>query len=66
MVGPLFQGYGLPSSFCGTWLDSMCKVNINLQELQTFVLMLCRMEFNISGKVVALHLDNSPLKAYIV
>ena len=28
-------------------------------------MMLCRMAFCLSGKVVALHLDNSTVKAYV-
>ena len=32
----------------------MCKVDIVLQKLQDFVLMLCKMAFKLSGKVVCL------------
>ena len=35
------------------------------QELQAVAVMLCRMAFCLSGKVVALHLDNSTAKAYL-
>ena len=38
---------------------------IPLQELQAVVMMLCRIVFCLSGKVVALHLDNSTAKAYL-
>ena len=43
----------------------MCKVHIALQELQAVVLMLHKVAFWLSGKVVALHLDNSTAKAYL-
>ena len=43
----------------------MCRANIALQELQTIAMMLHRMAFCLSGKVVALHLDNSTAKAYL-
>ena len=36
-----------------------------MQELQAIAMMLCRMAFNLSCKVVALHLDNSTAKAYL-
>ena len=43
----------------------MCRAHIALQELQALVMMLHRMAFNLSGKVVALYLDNSTAKAYM-
>ena len=43
----------------------MHRVHIVLQKLQAVVLMLHRMVFHLSGKVVALHLDNSTAKAYL-
>ena len=43
----------------------MCRAHIALQELQAVSMMLCRMAFHLSGKVVALHLDNSMAKAYL-
>ena len=43
----------------------MCRAYIALQEHQTIAMMLCRMAFNLSGEVVALHLDNSTAKAYL-
>ena len=39
-------------------------LNIALQELQAVAVMLHRMAFHLSGKVVALHLDNSTAKVY--
>ena len=60
-----FQGSGLPLSVSGPWLGSMCRVHIALQELQAIAMMLHRMVFHLSGKVVALHLDNSTAKAYL-
>ena len=43
----------------------MCRAHIALQELQAIAMMLHRMAFHLSGKVVALHLDNSTAKAYL-
>ena len=43
----------------------MCRAHIDLQELQAIAMMLHRMAFCLSGKVVALHLDNSTVKAYM-
>ena len=43
----------------------MCRAHIALQELQDIAMMLCRMAFCLSVKVVALHLDNSTAKAYL-
>ena len=60
-----FQGSGLPLSVRGSWLGSLCRADIALQELQAIAMMLCRMTFCLSGKVVALHLDNSTAKAYL-
>ena len=60
-----FQGSGLPLSVAGSWSGFMCRAHIALQELQAIDLMLCRMAFHLSGKVVALHLDNSTAKAYL-
>ena len=60
-----FQGSGLPLSVSGSWSGSMCRAHIALQELQAITMMLCRMAFHLSGKVVALHLDNSTAKAYL-
>ena len=43
----------------------MCRAHIALQELQAITMMLSRMAFHISGKVVALHLGNSTTKVYL-
>ena len=59
-----FQGSGLPLLVSGSWLDSLCRAHIAMQELQAIAMMLHRMAFHLSGKVVALHLDNSTAKAY--
>ena len=60
-----FQGSGLLSSVSGPWSGSMCWVHIALQELQAIAMMLHQMAFYLSGKVVALHLDNRTGKAYL-
>ena len=57
-----FQESGLPVSVSGAWSGSLCRAHIPLQELQAVAIMLCRMAFCLSGKVVALHLDNSTAK----
>ena len=59
------QGSGLPLSVSGYWYCSMCRAHIALQELQAVAMMLHRMAFQLSGKVVALHLDNSTAKASV-
>ena len=64
-IGPYFHGSGDPISCCGNWSASMHKVHIALQGLQAVVLLLCKMTFYLSGKVVSLHLDNSTDKAYL-
>ena len=60
-----FQGSGLPLLVSGSWSGSMCRTHIALQELQAIAVMLHKMAFCLSGKVVALHLDNSIAKAYL-
>ena len=60
-----FQGSGLLLSVSGTWSGSLSRVHIALQELQAVAVMLHRMAFYLSGKVVALHLDNSTAQAYL-
>ena len=60
-----FQGSDLPLSFSGSRSGSMCMAHTALQELQSITMMLHRMSFCLSGKVVALHLDNSIAKAYL-
>ena len=61
-----FQGSGLPLSVSGAWSGSLCRAHIALQELPGC----ChdapyRMAFHLSGKVVAMHLDNSAAKEYL-
>ena len=60
-----FQESGLPSSVSGAWSYSLSRAHIALQELQAVAVMLHRMAFHLSGKVVALHLDNSTAKVYL-
>ena len=60
-----FQGSGLSLSVSGPWSGSMCMAHIALQELQAFAMILHSMAFCLSGKVLALHLDNSTAKAYL-
>ena len=60
-----FQGSGLPLSVSGAWSGSLSRAHIALQELQAVAVILCRMAFCLSGKVVALHLDNITAKAYL-
>ena len=43
----------------------MYRAHITLQELQAVAMMLHRMACCLSGKLVALHLDNSTAKAYL-
>ena len=50
-----FQGSGLPLSVSGAWSGSLSRAHIALQELQAGAVMLHRMAFCLSGKVVALH-----------
>ena len=58
-----FQGSGLPLLVSGSCLGSLCGAHIALQELQAVAMMLCSMAFCLSGKVAALHLDDSTAKA---
>ena len=60
-----YQGSSLPLSVSVFWSGSMCRAHIALQELQAVTMMLHRMAFYLSGKVVALHLGNSTAKAYL-
>ena len=50
------QGSGVPVSCCGTWCGSVHRMHISL---------LCKMAFQLSSKVIALHLDNNAAKAYL-
>ena len=60
-----FQGSWLPLSISGAWSSSLCRAHIALQELHAVAVMLHRMAFCLSGKLVVLHLDNSTAKAYL-
>ena len=55
-------GILLPLSVHGFWLGSISGVHIALQVLQAVALMLCRMAFQLSHKVVVLQSDNSTAK----
>ena len=57
-----FQGFLLLLSFSGSWSGSMCRAHIALKDLQPIAMILCRMAFHLSGKEVALHLDNRTAK----
>ena len=43
----------------------MCRAHIALQKLQVVAMMVHRLAFYLSCKVVALHLDNSTATAYL-
>ena len=58
-----FQGSGLPLLVSGSWSGSLCRAHITLQELQAIAMMLHRIPFCLSDKVVVLPLDNSTAKA---
>ena len=62
-LGLLFSGIWFALS--GFSSVSMCRAHIALQVLQAFAVMLCRMAFCLSGRVIALHLDNSTVKGYL-
>ena len=59
------HGSGLPLSVIGSCWGSVCRAHIALQEHQAIAMMLCRMAFHLSGKMVAVHLDNSTAKVYL-
>ena len=59
-----FQGTSLPLSVRGSWSGSICRAHIALWELQAIAMMLCRMAFYLSGKVVVIHLDNRNAQAH--
>ena len=61
-----FQGSGLPLSVSGSWSGSICRAHIALQELQAVTIMLHRMAFCLSGKVVALHFVEQHCKSLSV
>ena len=60
-----FQDCGLPLSVSGAWSGSLSSAYTALQQLQAVAIMLRRMAFCLSVKVVALHLDNSTAKVYL-
>ena len=43
----------------------MCKVHCHVRIFQAVAMMLCRMTFQVYGKLVALHSVNSTAKAYL-
>ena len=51
-----FQGSDVLLSVSGSWSGSMFRAHIALQELQDLTMMLHRMAFCLSGKVIVLHL----------
>ena len=62
MLCPIITGFFIfrvPVSCGCTWPGSMCKVHATLQDPQAVSLMLHKMAFRLSGKLVVLHLDNS-------
>ena len=61
----IFRDLGYLYQFSGAWSGFLSRAHIALQELQAVVVMLHRMAFCLSGKVVSLHLDNSTAKAYL-
>ena len=58
-VTPIIGSFIFRVTFSGNWSGSMHQVDIALQELWSVSLMPCRRAFPLSGKVVALHLNNS-------
>ena len=63
LIGPfIFRVLGYHYPIVGTWFS---RAHIALQELQAVAIMLHRMAFHLSGKIVALHLDNSTAEVYL-
>ena len=60
-----YKGSGSPLSLSETKSASMHRVHLALQVPQAVLLMLHSMVFHLSGKTVALHLDNSTAEAYL-
>ena len=60
-----FQGFGFPHILQWNLVNSMCNIHTALQELQAAAIMLYRIAFQLSGKVLALHFDNSTANAYL-
>ena len=61
----MFRVLSLHLVCSGTWLGSLCKVHITLQELLVVTLMLHEMAFHLSHELHVLHLDNSTAKVYL-
>ena len=60
-----FQGSRLPLPISDPWSGFLFRVHITLQEVQAIALKMHRMAFQLSGKLVALQLDNSTPKTYL-
>ena len=58
----LFSGFFIAIISQWIWSGSICK---KLQEIQAVAMILKSMVFQLSDKVVALHLDNNTAKAYL-
>ena len=56
---------GLLLSSSGTRSCSVCKIHLTLQECQVLALVLHRMAFHISGKIIDFYLDSNTAKAYL-
>ena len=65
MPCPLIGPFIFKDLVSGSWSGSKCWAHIALQELQAVAMMLHRMAFHLSDRVVALYLDNSMAKAYL-
>ena len=60
LIGPfIFRNLELPLSVSSAWSGSLSRAHTALQQLQAVAVMLSRMAFHLSGKVVALHLDKN-------
>ena len=59
------QCFGVPKSCCGTLSGFMHKVHISLQEFQAVAHMLHKMVFQLSSRMIGIHLDNNSAKAYL-
>ena len=60
-----FQGSRFPSPVVVSCLVPCTRFILLCRELQPVALILCKMAYGLSGKVVSLHLDKSTTKAYI-
>ena len=59
------QGSMVPISHSNTWSGSVNRMHVALQKLQAVALIMCKSAFQLSCRVVALHLDNITAKAYL-